>query len=111
GAQVPLPQDGGERRQRHGPPRMAAIRLLDGIHRERADGVDAELVEGGVGRGHDIGHAGAPLTAGLTWPPPRAAAADRTRLPASPPVVGWGSPSARASTPRRSCASLWSPSS
>jgi hypothetical protein len=45
-AQEALPQRVGHRRQRHGRTGMAGFRLLDGIHRERADGIDAEFVHG-----------------------------------------------------------------
>ena len=34
----------GERRERHRRARMARVGLLDGVHRQRADGVDGELV-------------------------------------------------------------------
>ena len=44
-AQEPLPQTIDHRRQRHGS-RMAAVRLLRRIHRESADGVDAQFVYG-----------------------------------------------------------------
>src|SRR5207249_11394086 len=51
-AQVLLPQHPGERRERHGRPGMAGVRLLHRVHGEGADGVDAELLEIGVaGRG------------------------------------------------------------
>ncbi len=43
-----------DRRERHGSAGMAGVRLLDRVHRERADGVDAELVE--VRRGGGGGH-------------------------------------------------------
>ena len=35
----------GDRRQRHRRARVARVRLLDGVHRQRADGVDAQLVQ------------------------------------------------------------------
>src|SRR5689334_17287580 len=44
-AQKALPQDVRHRRQRHGSSRMSGVGLLHGIHGERADGVDAELVK------------------------------------------------------------------
>ena len=34
-----------ERRERHGGAGMPGVRLLDGIHRERADGVDRQLLD------------------------------------------------------------------
>ena len=43
--EMALPQHIGERRQRHRRARMARLRLLHGVHRQRADRVDAELVE------------------------------------------------------------------
>src|SRR6266540_2388400 len=46
--QMALPQHVRERRQRHRGARMARLRLLHRIHRERADGVYAELLEGGL---------------------------------------------------------------
>ena len=59
-AQEALPETVGDGRHRHRGPRMAGVRLLDGVHGERADGVDAQPVgpvlrEGevtGTGRRH-----------------------------------------------------------
>src|SRR2546423_10648401 len=42
---MPLPQHVRERRQRHRGAGMARSGLLHGVHRERADSVDAELIE------------------------------------------------------------------
>src|SRR6266545_4471262 len=47
-SQMTLPEHVRERRQRHRGARMARLRLLHRIHRERADGVYAELLEGGL---------------------------------------------------------------
>ena len=50
-------QDVGERRQRHRGPRMPRVGLLHPVHRQRADRVDAQLIESG-GRlrgGHESG--------------------------------------------------------
>ncbi len=54
-----LPQAVGYRRQRHGRARMSGVRLLHSIHRQGADGVDAQhvqLLAGGqslLGRYHE----------------------------------------------------------
>src|SRR6266516_4528889 len=49
-----LPQHVRERRQRHRRAGMARLGLLHGVHGERADGIDAELIDvharGGLGR-------------------------------------------------------------
>ena len=45
-AHDPGEKDIGRGRQRHRGARMSGIRLLDRIHRKRADGVDAKLVQG-----------------------------------------------------------------
>ncbi len=37
-----------ERRERHRGPRVPGVRLLDGVHRERADGVDGAAPDGAV---------------------------------------------------------------
>jgi len=50
-AQEAIPEDEGHGGRPQGEPRMAAVSLLDGIHRQEADGVDAELVEGRSGCG------------------------------------------------------------
>jgi hypothetical protein len=44
-AQEALPQAVRDRRHRHRRAGVARIGLLDGVHRQRANGVDAELVE------------------------------------------------------------------
>ena len=44
-AQEALPERVGDRRQRHRRPGMAGVRLLDRVDRQRADRVDAELVD------------------------------------------------------------------
>ncbi len=44
-AQVALPQGVGQRRQRHRRPRVPRVRLLDRVHRQRPDRVDAELID------------------------------------------------------------------
>ena len=41
----PRVEDVRDRRQRHRRPRVAGVRLLDGVHRERADRVHAQLVQ------------------------------------------------------------------
>ena len=48
-AQKMLPERVGHRRQRHRRAGMAGIGLLHGVHRQGADGVDAELVDRCVG--------------------------------------------------------------
>ena len=50
-AQEALPERVGDRRERHRRPGMAGVRLLDRVDRERADRVDAELVDV---LGHDL---------------------------------------------------------
>ncbi len=44
-AQELLPQRVNHRRHRHGGPGVAGVRHLDGVHRERPDGVHAQLVD------------------------------------------------------------------
>jgi hypothetical protein len=54
-AQVALPQLVGDGRHGHGRSGVAGARLLDGVHGERADGGDRQLVEGGEAvRGGDV---------------------------------------------------------
>ena len=48
-AQEVLPQRVGDRRHRHRRPGMARVRRLHGVHRERADGGDGELVRRKIG--------------------------------------------------------------
>ena len=43
-SQEVLPEAVGDWRKRHGCPRMAGVGLLHGIHRQRPDGVDTELI-------------------------------------------------------------------
>ena len=50
-AQKLLPQTVGDRGQRHRCARMAGIRLLHGVHRKSADGVDTQLIELRTGGG------------------------------------------------------------
>ncbi len=44
-AEKPRPQDVGHRSRTHWGARVARVRLLDGVDRQRPDGVDGELVE------------------------------------------------------------------
>ena len=44
-AQEPLPEDVGDRGERHRRPRVARVRLLDRVDRQRADRVHGELVD------------------------------------------------------------------
>lgn len=46
--QVVLPQVIGDRRERHRRAGVAGIGFLHGVHRQRADRVDAQLIEGGI---------------------------------------------------------------
>src|SRR4029450_8819550 len=62
-AQLPLPERIDDGRQRHWRPRVAGVGLLHGVHRERADRVDAELVQFGA-------HFWLLSTAGLLHPRP-----------------------------------------
>src|SRR5262245_15309357 len=65
-AQLPLPERIDDGRQGHWRPRVAGVGLLNGVHRERADRVDAELVQFGA-------HCWLLSTAGcFTRPPPEA---------------------------------------
>ena len=50
-AEMPLPEGVGHRGHGHGGPRVAGVGLLDGVHGQRPDGVDAELID--VGHGQD----------------------------------------------------------
>ncbi len=64
-AQVPRPQNVGERREGHRCARMPGVGLLHRIHGQRADGVDAQLVEIGARRGGDVRHACLPGIGGV----------------------------------------------
>ncbi len=62
-SQMPLPQHVRERCQGHRRAGMSRIGLLHGIHRERADGVDAELIELHASDGGGLGHSNPDLAA------------------------------------------------
>ena len=53
-AQHPREQDVRERRERHRSPGMAAVGLLDGVHREASNHVYAKLFQLGVGHGRSL---------------------------------------------------------
>ena len=62
-SQMALPQHVRERRQRHCRAGMPRIGLLYGVHRERTDGVDAELIELHASDGGGLGHSNPDLAA------------------------------------------------
>ena len=55
-AQEALPERVGDRGQRHRRPRVAGVRLLDRVDRQRPDRVDAELVDVGHGCRLSVAH-------------------------------------------------------
>ena len=55
-AQMPLPQHPREGRQRHRGAGVPRIRLLHRVHRQRADGVDAELIQRFAHTRDGLGH-------------------------------------------------------
>ena len=86
-AQEALPERVGDRRQRHRRPGMARVGLLDRVDRQRADRVDAELVDV---LGHDLesillipAHGSMRVTA------PSPLSATQTASPATATAPGW----------------------
>src|SRR5262245_47177893 len=65
-AQIALPQAVRDRRERHRCSRMPGVGGLYGVHCQRADRVDGELVEVGL-----VSHGLAPDSAFLTYAGPR----------------------------------------